>query len=394
MIVKNDMELATEIFAYVMNQSALVVVVMNRQGIIERTNTYTAQLAGFEPVGKPFSDLIIDFQGTFEIDNVKKNGTDHHLLNITGKTGLPQTYFFHFRAVGNKVLAIGQQDTDEMEAMRRSMLAINSDLANMTRLLHKKNAQLEKLNAQKNQFFGMAVHDLRHPLEAIRMYSAFLADEAADRLDAKQLEFIDDIRRSGDALGKILDDFLDIAVFESGQLTLDRHDVDMVPWLANLTRCNKVLAAPQSIEIVFQAPSIPVTLSIDPSKMEQVVNNLLHNAVKYSSPGGQVSVALNLKKTAAVIGVRDSGPGIADSDRARVFKPFERLGTAGKPADKSPGLGLAIVKKIVNAHGGRVRVESRLGEGSTFFVTLPLPVQSSPKDGRRIEAGKREPHQL
>lgn len=360
---------------YIMTEANLILVALDRNGIVLEANAFTKALLNEDPVNRPFRDIIVDFHGTFSIQEMVGNDNWPVLLNITGKSDLPQSFYFHFYAQGDHTIAIGQTDADELEAMRGSLLNLNNELGNLTRQLQKKNVQLEQLDAQKNQFFGMAAHDLRHPIGVIKMYSEFIADEAADRLDEEHLEFLSYVRQSGELLEHILDDFLDISVFESGRLNLEREVVDIAAWLSSIVEYNETLATRKDITVVYSPPdprNKEVTRrTVDRSKMGQVVNNLISNALKYCRPGDKVEVRLQLEPEETVIQVQDNGPGIDEKDQDRLFLPFERLKGRNRTSEKSSGLGLAIVKKIIEAHGGRVWVESQVDIGSTFSVAWP-----------------------
>lgn len=367
-----DTPVADRLLSYVMDEAALIVVRMDIDGTIHEANKYTETLVGVALSGKPFTDMILDFQKTFVLQTMLDRGNDPQLLNVVNQSGLPQTYYFHFYAYTDEVLAIGQQDVQELENLRYSLVQLNNELNNTTRQLQKKKVQLEKLDALKNQFFGMAAHDLRHPLGVIQMYSEFLDDEAADQLNDEHREFVAYIRQSSHLMAAILDDFLDISVFESGKLKLDCRTMDMVPWLVDIVGYTRALADRNQIEIVLDPLPERMRVHVDASKMEQVVNNLLSNAIKYSRPHSRVQVGLQVAAAEVVIHVQDNGPGIAQPDWARLFMPFERLTTGNKTKQKSSGLGLAIVKKIVDAHDGRVWVDSQVGQGTTFCVALPV----------------------
>lgn len=367
---------------YMMTEANLMVMALSRSGIVVEANTYAKRFLDADPVDRAFSELIVDFHGTFAIEDLVDQANLPVLLNITGKTGLPQSFYFHFYVHGDDLIAIGQTDVDELETMRESLMKLNNELGNLTRQLQKKNVQLEQLDAQKNQFFGMAAHDLRHPIGVIKMYSEFIADEAGDRLDKEHMEFLDYIRQSGELLEHILDDFLDISVFESGRLSLDCEVFNVSSWLSDLVEYNRALAVRKSITIGYTAPEgsnqASAQRAFDQSKMGQVVNNLISNALKYGEPGSTVNIRLLLEPAETRIQVQDQGPGITPEDMQRLFMPFERLKGPRRATEKSSGLGLAIVKKIVEAHGGKVWVESQVGVGSTFSVAWPHTATNNP----------------
>ena len=247
---------------------------------------------------------------------------------------------------------------------------LNNELVSMQRELSGKNAELEKLNKLKNQFLGMAAHDLRTPLHGILMYSYFLLEQP-EKLDADQIELITVIRNQSQYMEKLVNDLLDVATIESGKLQLDLQPVDIVKLArGNLTR-NRQLASRKNITLDLEADPVPAAL-LDPSKMEQILDNLITNAVKFSPPGSRINVRLKNDGNGFLLSVQDDGPGIPAAEIGDLFKPFHRTSVKSTGGEKSTGLGLVIVKRIVTGHGGRIWVESQSGQGSTFYVTIPF----------------------
>lgn len=249
---------------------------------------------------------------------------------------------------------------------------LNNELVTLQRELAKKNAQLERLNALKDRFLGMAAHDLRNPLSAILSYSEFLLDEASGVLSDEHVEFLGIIRSSSQFMLRLVDDLLDVSTIEAGRLTLERQPTDLATLAARNVALNGVLAEKKQIALSFQQEDHLPTAMLDPTKIEQVLNNLISNAVKFSYPGSAVEVRLVRREDEAVLSVRDQGQGIPADQVENLFNFYGRTGTRSTAGEKSTGLGLAIARRIVEGHGGAILVESRVGEGSTFTVSLPL----------------------
>lgn len=266
-------------------------------------------------------------------------------------------------------MSVAQAGRDDRHYEELSQL--NNELANAYRDLAKKSSELSRLNDQKNQLLGMAAHDLRNPLEVILTYSEFLLEEAAPRLDRDQVAFIETIRSSSDFMLHLVEDLLDLAKIESGRLELDLARVDLAEVVGRNVAMNQVLAAKKGIEIGLRSADGPFPMLIDPPKIEQVLNNLIGNAVKFSPPGSTVEVRLSREDGRVVVAVADQGPGVPPDELDRLFRPFERTRVRSTAGEKSTGLGLAIVKRIVEGHRGEIRVESGPAGGSTFVVMLP-----------------------
>lgn len=266
-------------------------------------------------------------------------------------------------------MSVAQADRDDRYYDELSQL--NNELANAYRDLAKKSSELSRLNDQKNQLLGMAAHDLRNPLEVILTYSEFLLEEAAPRLDRDQAAFIETIRSSSDFMLHLVDDLLDLAKIESGKLELDLAQVDLAEVVERNVAMNRVLAAKKGIGIELRTADGPFPMLIDVPKIEQVLNNLIGNAVKFSPPESVVEVRLSRGDGRVGVAVADQGPGVPPDELDRLFRPFERTRVRSTAGEKSTGLGLAIVKRIVEGHRGEIRVESGPEGGSTFLVTLP-----------------------
>jgi signal transduction histidine kinase len=248
---------------------------------------------------------------------------------------------------------------------------LNNELANAQRELAKKNAELARLNQQKNQFLGIASHDLRNPLEVILSYSKFLLEDASEALNEEQIEFINIIRSSSSFMLDLVNDFLDYSKIEAGRLELELAPVDLLKLIKDNIKRNRVLAERKKIQIVFETKIETSVMILDESKIEQVLNNLIGNAVKFSPPGDIIRICVFLRESETVISVQDNGLGILADEAEKLFDPFEKGTTKSTAGEKSTGLGLAIVKRIVEGHGGKISVESEAGKGAAFYVSLP-----------------------
>lgn len=249
---------------------------------------------------------------------------------------------------------------------------LNNELANLQRELAKKNFELERLNEEKNRFLGIAAHDLRNPLNAIQMYSEFLLDETSSVLDPEHLEFVSIIHSSSQFMLNLVNDLLDVAKIESGKLQLELTPTDLAALVQRNVALNSLMASKKSITLRFLPHGNIPELMLDASKIEQILNNLITNAVKFSNAGSSVDVGIEGFPKEVVISVKDEGQGIPAGERDNLFKPFQRISVKTTAGEDSTGLGLAIVRKIAVGHGGKVWVESKVGKGTTFYVALPM----------------------
>jgi signal transduction histidine kinase len=248
---------------------------------------------------------------------------------------------------------------------------LNNEMATMQRTLVQQQAELRAMNEEKNHFIGMAAHDLRNPLAGIRLFSEVLLRQAPEVLDAKQLKMIEQIKSISQKMTMIVNDFLDVSKIEAGQLSLNLQDTDLNDLVTNVLELQQPVAARKEIRLEFSAAE-RIRIGVDAGKIEQVVTNLITNAVKFSPHGSTVTVNLLRRDGFAELSVADEGPGIAADEIPTLFRPFQRGSAKVTGQEPSVGLGLVICKKIVEGHGGHMRIESEIGKGATFYVELPI----------------------
>ncbi|MDZ7718221.1 MAG: HAMP domain-containing sensor histidine kinase [Balneolaceae bacterium] len=256
---------------------------------------------------------------------------------------------------------------------------LNNELASAQRELAKKTTELQKLNELKNEMLGMASHDLRNPLSAIMSLSELMLDEEdADyqNLSEEQKEFLKQIHKSSQFMLSIIEDMLDISRIESGKIKLDLDLIDLVQLADHSVSMNRRLAEKKDIYLEFKEPAENIEIKADAHKLEQVLNNLITNAIKFSHASTHVTVQIRRDDDSSVIlSVEDEGQGIPEQEQEKLFKPFSKLSVKATAGETSTGLGLAISRRIVEAHGGEIWVESEVGKGSTFYVRLPADTE-------------------
>lgn len=182
----------------------------------------------------------------------------------------------------------------------------------------------------------------------------------------------------------MVDDLLDVTSIDAGQLNLKRTAVDLDALIRHNVALNNVLGARKQITIEYVHSGEVGPVEVDTGKIEQVLNNLVSNAIKFSHAGKSVQVSLRREEDRAVIAVTDQGQGIPAGEIENLFAPFSPGSVRGTAGERSTGLGLAIVRRIVEGHGGTIRIRSVVGEGSTFTLTLPLTAEHAhPSDLER-----------
>ncbi len=239
-------------------------------------------------------------------------------------------------------------------------------------VVRERTAELRRLDAKKNEFLGIAAHDLRSPLGGITGHVDLLLDFLdRDRLD-KSLwrKFLSNIRAAAEHMRTLVGDLLDVSSIESGKVRLRLEPCPMAELLAEQEPVHARVAEDKDIELVVDRTQAGVDVVADRIRIGEVLDNLMGNALKYTHPGGRVAVRCESVDGELVTHVEDSGQGLAPDELARVWDGV-RLSPRPTGGETSTGLGLVIVKKLVELHGGRIWVESEKDKGSTFSFSLP-----------------------
>lgn len=232
--------------------------------------------------------------------------------------------------------------------------------------------QLAELNQLKNKFMGVVVHDLRNPLNIIKGYTRLFLMGVLGELKDNQLQVLQSVDKASQTMCMLVDDLLDISAIEAGRLELQLEPLKPNSFLEETRKVHEVLASEKSLVLEVECEAdLPAVLA-DPQRIDQVLSNLVSNAVKYSTPQGRIILgARRLSSGEVAVFVRDFGQGIPEEELPKLFADFSRTSIRPTAGEKSTGLGLAIAKRIVNAHGGRIWVESELGRGTVFTFSLP-----------------------
>ncbi|MBK9989743.1 MAG: hybrid sensor histidine kinase/response regulator [Verrucomicrobia bacterium] len=250
---------------------------------------------------------------------------------------------------------------------REALARIRTHLAN--RLLVRKLGQT--LN-HKNQLLGMAAHDLRNPLSTIRGMSELLNEGVMGTLTSEQAEVISMFRDTSAHMLAMVNELLDVAVIEAGQLKLSPTHTDLAEVVAKSVHLNAINAAQKKTVIQFEHNGPPAFAMIDAAKIRQVIDNLLGNAIKYSPLGSTITASLHQESGHITVAVRDQGPGIPEQERSRLFKAFSTLSVKSTAGEKSTGLGLAICRRIVEAHLGSISALNLPERGCEFSFVIPI----------------------
>ncbi|WP_017720848.1 hybrid sensor histidine kinase/response regulator [Kamptonema formosum] len=229
--------------------------------------------------------------------------------------------------------------------------------------------EAQQLSQRKSQYVSMASHEFRTPLSVIKFSAALLRDYGSKWSEEKKEKHLLRIQAAADSMNQLLEEVLTLGRAESGRLEFNPAPLDAVSFCQELVEALQITAGDQHT-LTFTAEGNCTPACLDDKLLWHIFNNLLSNAIKYSPQGSTVFFTLSCEESRLCFQVRDEGIGISKEDQQRLFEPFNRASNVGDIP--GTGLGLAIVKKAVELHGGQIEVESEIGRGTAFTVTLPL----------------------
>ena len=238
------------------------------------------------------------------------------------------------------------------------------------RHVDQRTAELIRASRLKGQLLANMSHELRTPLNAIIGFAEALRDGLPGEPTPEQREFAQNIHQAGLELLRMIDDLLDLSKVEVGAMDLILVPCDLAGMVDGILRVARGLARRGGVELVADVLPRPLELTADPMKLRHVLYNLLSNAIRFTGPGGLVTVRGRLETELVRIQVQDTGAGISPEDLVSVFEEFTEADAPATGRREETGLGLALTKRLVELHGGEVTVESEPGKGSTFTITL------------------------
>lgn len=263
--------------------------------------------------------------------------------------------------------------TGQRERARWISLATEQELQAYAEELEEANHQLKDTDQLKDRFLSIASHELKTPITSIRGQTQLaLRRLAKQKTSSPEIEgmhtALEKINEQTTRLTTLVDELLDVSSIRAGKVELHKREFELVALCQSVVEDQQLLTG-RTIVLTTETPT--VTIVADRDRLSQVVTNLISNAIKYSPEGREVLLRLSQSDTQACIEVQDHGKGIAEKQLPHIFDTFYRTPDAQASAKFGLGLGLAICKDIVERHGGRIRAESKVGKGSTFFVELP-----------------------
>ncbi len=238
--------------------------------------------------------------------------------------------------------------------------------------LSETNIELQHLNDEKNRFIGIAAHDLRNPIGTIFSFSDLLLSGYSEKMDPNTTNIVNYIKITSSNSLELLERLLDISKIESGTIELSLKKQDYIEFIKNNIVLNQILADKKEIDIKFESSEKELFIHFDDHYLNEVLNNLITNAVKFSYPKSEVLVKVTVSKNNRIkTEVIDKGRGIPKEEQAVLFGYFQKTSTKPTAGETSTGLGLAIAKKIIVEHQGQIDVKSEMNKGSNFYFELP-----------------------
>lgn len=294
---------------------------------------------------------------------------------LTGASGIVSVIlgFVLAHRLSQPITAVMGMSQDLAEGRPLRLVTIRTgwpvELRRLTAQFSTMAARLRELDEMKRDFVTATTHELRSPLSAIESIARMLLRGGAQVTPQERSEMLQHVQTNAQRLESLVTNLLELARIEKGVLEVSPRNMDLAEAARDATSFMQTQAQERDIAVACDVSQGPLQVNADPERMQQVLINLIANAVKFSPPGKKVSVYVLPTRDWVECGVRDQGPGVSPDEKERIFLPFERGKAAGKA--KGTGIGLAVCKMIVELHGGKIGVDSEPGAGSRFYFLLP-----------------------
>jgi len=279
-------------------------------------------------------------------------------------------------ALLQKVIDTEKEQTDELKILGHSYVVIVSPLYNQKDVrgavaVLRDMTEERKLDKLRDDFIANVSHELRTPIAMLQGYSEAIIDDIA-ATDEEKKEFAKIIYDETLRIGRLVNELLDLARMEAGHISLYKEETEIKPFIERVTNKFQGLARDKNVHLAYEFASHQFpTIDLDPDRIEQVLTNLIDNAIRHTQQNGMVKVIVDSKDNGIIVHVQDNGSGIPEEDLPFVFERFYKADKARTRGKSGTGLGLAIAKNIVDAHNGHISVKSKIGQGTTFTFFLP-----------------------
>ncbi len=335
------------------------------------------------------------FYDTFKVNKLETEGKmiydlgnnqwDSKKLRELLENILPKNKFFNgfevtykFPEIGIKTMLLNARQIDRKQLILLAIQDItrqkelDRDTSRVNTMLTKQKNKLQALNDSKDEFISMASHQLRTPATAVKLYTAMLQEGYAGKLSEKQLGMLEKAVVNNERQLEIIEDMLRVARTDDGKVYLEKTDCDITALITGVIEGQGGVYASHDQKVIFATTDMPVTAYIDGNLMRMVLDNLLDNASKYSYDHTTMVVHLEQSDRETTITIIDSGVGVHRKDQKKMFTKFARLDNSLSYSTTGTGLGLYWVKKIVGLHKGSIEVTSKIEQGTSFTIRLPI----------------------
>jgi signal transduction histidine kinase len=294
------------------------------------------------------------FAGTDNLDTTLTHGDEELITILSNQIG---------QALENARL---------FEQTWRAQQELEKKVEQRTRELTLALEEVKKINKRKSDFISSVSHELRTPLTSVKGYAAILMEGKLGELPQAAKERLEKINRHSDELVHMVNDLLDIARIESGRATMNTGEQDLKAIISSTADLIAIQCKNKDVELIADIPNDLPDVLADRTQLERVFINLLGNAVKFTPEKGKITIKAHKEGSVVQIDISDTGIGMPPESLSMVFEEFYRIDNAINQQVKGTGLGLSLVKHIIEAHKGKIWIESKLGKGSTFSFTLPI----------------------
>lgn len=377
----------------VTNNASLGLLMMDDQGRLTFMNKAAEKITGY-----PFSDISTRDCPLHDIIHyIRPDGKPYPISECSIGRALPQRSretgedifvrpdgtFYPVRFTASPILKREQpmgtiieiEDLTERQKTETAYAEASkrqAELEIITAALTAQQAQLVALNQSKDEFISLASHQLRTPATGVKQYIAMVLEGYAGDVPLKLRAFLERAYESNERQLSIVNDLLKVAQIDAGKVQLEKRPMDIAGLVASIIRDHASKFKEREQTIAFHESDQTISIAADEPRLRMVLENIIDNASKYTDAGKTISVSVKRLKDKVRIRIKDQGVGIDEADIDKIFQKFVRLDNPLSTKVGGTGLGLYWAKKIIDLHGGRVTVRSKIGEGSTFIIDLPL----------------------
>lgn len=320
-----------------------------------------------EPIDLILSDIMMPEMDGIEFCQKLRTLADYIEVPVIFFTGLSdsETLSRAFEAGANDYVVKPLRQAEVTSRVRRHLSEYFRKQADELKITN-----LDRANKSKTKFLGVASHDLRNPLVSIRGISQYLESEKFGSLNESQKELTQTIIQASEAMLTLVEDLLDVSKFESGQIKVNLKENNLSHIVKSRVTLHSATAERKDIELVHNILAKNSIAQLDKSLVSRVIDNLVSNALKFSSPGTRVEVLVAEEGKHLQLIVQDEGPGIPKTEFNKLFKEFSRTSNQPTAGESSSGIGLYVCKQIVNSHNGTITVENRPEGGARFIINF------------------------